>query len=70
MVPLTLFAAAARRIPLVTIGLIQFVAPIMQLLSALVLGEYISPARWVGFAIVWLALAVLTLDSVHSRLRR
>ena len=70
MVPLTLFAAAARRIPLVTIGLIQFVAPIMQLLSALVLGEHISPARWAGFGIVWVALAVLTVDSLHARLRR
>jgi chloramphenicol-sensitive protein RarD len=68
--PLLLFAAAARRIPLVTIGLIQFIAPIMQLLSSLVLGEYISPARWVGFAIVWVALTVLTVDSVHARLRR
>lgn len=68
--PLILFAGAARRIPLVTIGLIQFIAPIMQLLSSLVLGEYISPARWVGFAIVWVALTVLTVDTLHARLRR
>ena len=69
-VPLLLFAAAARRIPLVTVGLLQFIAPVMQLLASLALGEYISPARWVGFAIVWLALVVLTIDSLHARLRR
>jgi len=68
--PLLLFAAAARRIPLVTIGLIQFIAPVMQLLASLALGEHISPARWVGFAIVWVALTVLTVDSLHARLRR
>ncbi|MGV1009670.1 MAG: EamA family transporter RarD [Dermatophilaceae bacterium] len=69
-VPLLLFAAAARRVPLVTVGLLQFIAPIMQLLAALALGEHISPARWVGFGIVWVALVVLTVDSLHARLRR
>ena len=69
-VPLLLFAAAARRIPLVTVGLLQFIAPVMQLLASLALGEYISPARWAGFAIVWVALMVLTVDSLHARLRR
>lgn len=68
--PLLLFAAAARRIPLVTIGLIQFIAPVMQLVSSLILGEHITPARWVGFAIVWVALTVLTADTLHARLRR
>ncbi len=70
MAPLVLFAAAARRVPLVTVGLLQFIAPILQLLSSLALGEYISPARWAGFAIVWVACLVLTVDSVAGRLRR
>lgn len=65
--PLLLFAAAARRIPLVTIGLLQFVTPVLQLLcGVLLLGEHMSPQRWVGFAIVWVALAVLTVDSVRA----
>ncbi|HET7303270.1 MAG TPA: EamA family transporter RarD [Segeticoccus sp.] len=66
-IPLLLFAAAARRVPLVTIGLLQFITPILQLLAGVViLGEHMSSARWAGFAIVWVALAVLSVDSVHS----
>lgn len=67
-VPLLLFAAAARRIPLVTIGLIQFITPVMQLLCAvLLLGEHMPRERWIGFAIVWVALLVLTVDSLVAR---
>lgn len=70
-VPLLFFAAAARRVPLVTIGLIQFITPVMQLLvGVLILGEHMSTARWVGFAIVWVALVVLTIDSLLSMRRR
>lgn len=71
-VPLLLFAAAARRIPLVTVGLIQFVTPIMQLLCAvLLLGEQLPAERWIGFAIVWLALLLLSVDSLAAiRARR
>lgn len=69
--PLLLFAAAARRVPLVTIGLLQFVTPVLQLLcGVLLLGEHMSPQRWVGFAIVWVALAVLTVDSLRQRASR
>jgi chloramphenicol-sensitive protein RarD len=65
--PLLLFAAAARRVPLVTIGLLQFVTPVLQLLcGVLLLGETMPPSRWVGFGIVWVALLVLTIDSIHS----
>ncbi len=64
-IPLLLFAAAARRIPLVTVGLIQFLTPVLQLLcGVLLLGEHVSGRLWVGFGIVWLALVVLTADSV------
>jgi chloramphenicol-sensitive protein RarD len=70
--PLLLFAAAARRVPLVTIGLLQFVTPVLQLLcGVLLLGETMEPSRWVGFGIVWVALLVLTVDSIASvRTRR
>jgi len=70
-VPLLLFAAAARRIPLVTIGLLQFITPILQLLcGVLLLHEHMSAQRWFGFGIVWVALAVLTVDSLRARPRR
>jgi chloramphenicol-sensitive protein RarD len=66
-VPLLCFAAAARRVPLVTIGLIQFITPVMQLLCAvLLLGEHLPAERWVGFGIVWVALLLLTTDSLLS----
>ena len=60
-IPLLLFAAAARRIPLVTIGLIQFLTPVLQLLcGVLLLGEHVSSRLWVGFGIVWVALVLLS----------
>lgn len=68
-VPLLLFAAAARRVTLVTIGLLQFIAPILQFISGLALGEAMSPGRWTGFAIVWVALVVLVADSVRYQMR-
>ena len=66
-VPLLLFAAAARRLPLVHLGLVQYLAPILQfLIGVFVLGEDMPPARWAGFAIVWLALALLTIDMIRT----
>ena len=65
--PLLLFAAAARRVPLVTIGLLQFVTPVLQLIcGVLLLGEVMTTSRWVGFGIVWVALALLAVDSLWS----
>ena len=61
MVPLLCFAAAATRLPLSTLGLLQYIAPTLQfLLGVLYFGEDMSPGRWVGFALVWLALVILT----------
>jgi chloramphenicol-sensitive protein RarD len=66
-VPLLLFAAAARRIPLSTVGLLQYVTPLMQLaLGVFVFHEPMPPARLAGFAIVWAALAVFTVDSLRT----
>ena len=66
-IPLLLFAAAARRIPLVSVGLIQFITPLLQLLvGVLVLGEHVSGRLWIGFGIVWVALALVTVDSVRA----
>lgn len=66
-VPLLLFAAGARRAPLVVIGLLQFVAPIMQFLTGWwMLGEPMLLERWIGFGLVWVALIVLMVDSIAS----
>lgn len=72
-IPLLLFAASARRIPLVLVGLVQFITPVMQLLvGVVVLHEHLPTARWIGFDIVWVALVLLSLDSILNarRLRR
>jgi chloramphenicol-sensitive protein RarD len=68
-VPLLLFAAAARRIPLSTVGLLQYLTPCMHLtIGVFVYGEPMPPVRLVGFALVWAALAVFTADSLrHAR---
>jgi chloramphenicol-sensitive protein RarD len=68
-VPLLLFAAAARRIPLSTVGLLQYLTPSMQLaIGVFVYDEPMPPARLAGFAIVWVALAVFTGDMLrHAR---
>ncbi|WP_420488858.1 EamA family transporter RarD [Microbacterium cremeum] len=71
-VPLLLFAAGARRAPLTLIGILQFVAPILQfLIGWLVLQEPMPLERWIGFGLVWVALTILTVDSVlHTRRAR
>lgn len=69
-VPLLLFATAARRLPLATLGSLQYIAPVMQLgVAVLVMGEPMPLARWIGFALVWVALGVITVDGLR-RLRR
>ncbi len=71
MAPLLLFGAAARRVPLSTIGLLQYLTPVLQLLlGVLVLGETVAPTRWVGFGLIWLALVLLTVDTLRSARRQ
>jgi chloramphenicol-sensitive protein RarD len=66
-VPLLLFAAATRRIPLSTVGLLQYVTPLMQLaIGVFVDHEPMPPARVAGFAVVWVALGVFTADSLRT----
>ncbi|MEY2848747.1 MAG: hypothetical protein RI885_1412 [Actinomycetota bacterium] len=70
-VPLLLFAAAARRLPLVTLGIVQYLAPLLQFaFGAFILREALPPERWVGFGLVWLALVILTVDMVRAARRR
>ncbi|MFC0680780.1 EamA family transporter RarD [Lysobacter korlensis] len=64
-VPLLFFAAAARRLPLTLVGLVQYLAPLLQfVLGVTVLAEPMPIERWVGFGLVWLALLVLSIDLV------
>lgn len=66
--PLLLFAAAARRIPLTTIGLLQYLTPVLQLLIGVLLFHESMPAsRWSGFVLIWLALALLSADGLRKR---
>ncbi|MGY3378656.1 chloramphenicol-sensitive protein RarD [Arthrobacter sp. TE12231] len=62
-VPLLFFGASARRLPMTTIGLLQYFAPVLQFIVALVVfKEPMTLDRWIGFGVVWLALLVLTVD--------
>jgi len=69
--PLLCFGAAAIRVPLVTLGLLQYLAPILQfLLGVLWFQEDMSTGRWIGFALVWVALAIFTFESIRYRRRQ
>ena len=67
-VPLLAFGAAATRVPLTTLGLLQYLAPSLQLVcGVLVRGEAFAGVRVVGFALVWAALLAFTVDLVRAR---
>jgi len=64
-VPLLFFGAAATRIPLSWIGLLQYTAPVLQfLIGVTIYNEPMPASRLIGFSLVWVALAILALDSV------
>ncbi len=65
-IPLLLFAAGARRLPLTSVGLLQYLAPVLQFAVGVgIRHEPMPPARLVGFGLVWVALLVLTGDALH-----
>jgi chloramphenicol-sensitive protein RarD len=69
-VPLMLFGAAAVRIPLTTLGLIQYLAPTLQFaIGVLVYAEPMPASRFAGFMLVWVALLVFTFDALRGRSR-
>lgn len=72
-VPLLFFGASASRLSMTGIGLLQFMTPLIQFIMAItLLGEHMSYERWIGFAIVWVALAILIVDMLlaHRRTSR
>ncbi|MDT0267615.1 EamA family transporter RarD [Streptomyces sp. DSM 44915] len=69
--PLIFFGAATVRLPLSTVGLMQYIAPsTMFLLGLFVFHEEMPPERWLGFGLVWGALSVLTWDVLRQAGRR
>jgi chloramphenicol-sensitive protein RarD len=66
-VPLLLFNGAATRLPLSVIGMLQYLAPVLQfVIGLLVHHEAMPPERWAGFVLVWAALTVLTWDGLRA----
>ena len=69
-IPLILFGAAAKRLPLSYIGFMQYLTPVIQFTLALtVFREPMPPARWIGFGLVWVGLVLLSSDAVRQRSR-
>ncbi|MEV4946222.1 EamA family transporter RarD [Streptomyces sp. NPDC053755] len=68
--PLVCFGAAAIRVPLSTLGLLQYLAPVFQFgLGVVYFHEAMPPERWAGFSLVWLALTLLTWDALRTARR-
>lgn len=69
-IPLLLFAAASSRIPLSMMGLIQYLTPVIQFgIGVWVNHEEMPTSRWIGFGLVWVALLVMTADSLRAARR-
>lgn len=69
-VPLICFGAAATRVSMVSLGLLQYLAPILQFgLGVLLFDEEMPPGRWAGFVLVWVALTLFTFEAVRHRRR-
>ena len=68
-IPLLAFGGAATRIPLSTLGLMQYFTPVFQfLIGVFVFDESMSPTRWLGFLLVWISLMVMSVDGLrHAR---
>lgn len=70
-IPLVLFAAAAQRIPLVLVGLFQYIAPSLQfLIGVLVYNEPFTPERQIGFSIVWIALFLFAVENFYCQSKK
>jgi chloramphenicol-sensitive protein RarD len=70
-IPLLFFAAAARRVPLTVMGLLQYLAPVLQFLTGvLIFNEPMPAPRLAGFALVWAALVLLTIDGLRRQRTR
>lgn len=67
MLPLLMFASAARRIPLSLLGVLQYIAPTLQfLLGVLLYGEPFTQAQVIGFSLVWVALVIFSIEGFFA----
>jgi chloramphenicol-sensitive protein RarD len=67
-IPLICFGSAATRVSMVTLGLLQYLAPILQFaLGVLYFHEDMPPGRWAGFVLVWIALSIFTVEAINHR---
>ena len=67
-IPLLCFGAAAIRVPMTTLGLLQYLAPVLQfVIGVAVVHEAMTPMRYVGFALVWVALVIFTVEALRHR---
>lgn len=67
VVPLMMFAVAARRLTLATVGFMQFLAPSMQFATGIYYGEQLTTPRLVCFACIWLAVILFSADALRNR---
>ena len=66
-IPLLFFIGATNRLPLTTMGLMQYITPSLSfLIGVFVRNEQMSLYRWVGFIVVWVALIVLSTDLLRA----
>ncbi len=63
VLPLLFFALAARRLNLTTVGMMQFIAPTLQFVIAVIYGEELTPAHIVCFSLIWLAVILFSVDA-------
>ena len=67
VVPLMMFAVAARRLTLATVGFMQFLAPTMQFATGIYYGEQLTTPRLICFACIWLAVVLFSMDAIRAR---
>ncbi len=70
VVPLLMFATAARRLSLTVVGLMQFIVPTLQFIVALYYGEILTTAHLVCFGCIWVAVAIFSIDAYYQQKRR
>lgn len=71
VVPLLAFGAAAQLLPLSTLGLLQYLTPVVQfVLGVWWGGEHMSGPRWIGFVLIWCALVIFSVDSLRTARKR
>ena len=70
VVPLLMFAIAARRLTLTVIGFMQFIAPTLQFVVGIFYGEVLTPAHLVCFGCIWAAVAIFSVDAYYQQKRR